>query len=122
VALTSSGGSEGAATTQRAVLPAAGKTDVCAGDGGALLASVAAMPLDVSNDIVSRLSAPTRALLSTTAEMGAIVGAAPEMPDPETLAGALSRVPSADALVLTGGLSPQTRAAIAAMPSGSVCS
>ena len=122
VALTSSGGSEGAATTQRLVLPAAGDADVCAGDGGALLASVAAMPVDVANDIASRLSAPTRALLSTTAEMSAIVGATPEMPDPMTLAAALSRVRAADAAVLTGGLSPETKAAIAATPSGSACS
>jgi hypothetical protein len=122
VALTSSGGSEGAATTQRAVLPTAGTADVCAGDGGALLASVAAMPVDVSNDIMSRLSAPTRALLSTAAEMSAISESTPQMPDPETLAAVLSRVRPADAAALTGGLSPQTRAAIAATASGSACS
>jgi hypothetical protein len=122
VALTSSGSPEGAATTPRAVLPAAGNADVCAGDGGALLASVAAMPVDVSNDIASRLSAPTLALLGTAAEMSAISGTTPEMPDPETLASVLSRVRPADAAVLTGGLSSQTRAAIADTAAGSACS
>ena len=44
----------------------------CAGDGGALLATVVFMPIDVSNDVVGRLSAPTRALLASAAEQSAI--------------------------------------------------
>jgi hypothetical protein len=122
VALTSGDSSEGVATTQRAVLPATGSTDVCAGDGGVLLASVAAMPVDVSNDIMSRLSAPTGALLSTAARLSAISETTPQVPDLQTLAAVLSRVRPADAAVLTGGLSPETRAAIATLPSGSACS
>ena len=59
-----------------------------------------------SNDVVSRLSAPTRALLASAAEQNAITVVA-ETPDTASLAGALARVGPADAAVLMSGLSPR---------------
>jgi hypothetical protein len=122
VALSGSGTSgERAATVQRAALPPKGNIDACAGDGGALLATVVAMPIEVSSDIASRLSAPTRALLASAVEQSAITRTTPGPPDAAVLSAALSRVAPADAMLVMGGLSPQTRDAIAAQAGGSAC-
>ena len=72
VAVASSGTSDShRATAQATPVPAPGNVATCAGDGGALLATVVSMPTDVMNDVVSRLSAPTRALLTSAAEQNA---------------------------------------------------
>ncbi len=121
VALSGSGTSgERAATVQRAAVLPAGNT-ACAGDGGALLATMVSMPIDVSSDIMSRLSAPTRALLASAVEQSAITRTTPDTPDATALSAALSRVAPGDATLLMRGLSPQTRDAIAAQAGGSAC-
>ena len=90
VALTGSGTSgERAATVQRAALPPAGNTAACAGDGGALLATMVSMPIDVSSDIMRRLSASTRALLASAVEQSAITRTTPSTPDATVLSAAL---------------------------------
>ena len=120
VALTSDGPSgSGDATLRPVAFPAEGVT-ACAGDGGALLASLASLPIDVSNDIMSRLSQPTRALMASAVEQSAITGTRPEMPDSATLSAAIARVGDRDAAVLMSGLAPQTQTAIGA-PRGSTC-
>jgi hypothetical protein len=122
VALSGSGTSgERAATVQRAALPPTVNMDACAGDGGALLATMVSMPIDVSSDIMSRLSAPTRALLASAVEQSAITRTTPGPPDATVLAAALSRVAPGDAMLLMRGLSPETRDAIAAQAGGSAC-
>jgi hypothetical protein len=93
----------------------------CPGDGGALLATMASMPIDVSSDIMSRLSDPTRALLSSAVEQSVISRSMPEAPDTTTLSAALLRVGATDAALLTSGLSSQTREAIAAAAAASAC-
>ena len=79
------------------------------------------MPMDVSRDVVNRLSAPTRALVASAAEQNAEVNIAVETSDTAMLAGALARVGPADAAVLMSGLSPETRAVIASTTAGVAC-
>jgi hypothetical protein len=79
------------------------------------------MPIEVSSDIASRLSAPTRALLASAVEQSAMTRTTPGPPDAAVLSAALSRVAPADAMLVMGGLSPQTRDAIAAQAGGSAC-
>jgi hypothetical protein len=95
--------------------------DICAGDGGALLNTLASMPVDVSNNIASRLSPETRALLTSTAEISAVTNSTPEKPDTTSLAGALARLGPADATLVMSGLTPQARTAIGAVAAGSAC-
>ncbi len=122
VALSSSSGSDThRATAQATPVVAPGNVTTCAGDGGALLATVASMPIDVTNDVVSRLSAPTRALLTSAAETNAQVNIVAEARDTATLAGALARVGSADAAVVMSGLSPETRAAVSGTTAEAAC-
>ena len=122
VALASSGTSETTgATAPRATLSAARNANACPGDGGVLLASVAAMPPEVSSDIMTRLSASTRVLLSSAAEQSAITLTMPEAADLTTLAAVLSRVGPTDAAVVMSGFPPQTRDAIFATAGGSAC-
>ena len=108
-----------AAAPRAALLPTVNVA--CPGDGGALLATMASMPVAVSSDIMSRLSNPTRALLASAAEQSAISRTTPATPDATTLSSALSRVGRSDAVLVTSGLSPQTRAGIAATAAGSAC-
>ncbi len=100
-------------TVERAAAPATADARACAGDGGAVLATVASMPIDVANDIASRLSAPTRALLASAIEQSAITRTVPGAPDTATLATALSRLDEGDAAVVMSGLSPDIREAVA---------
>jgi len=119
VALSSDGTSEsGSAHARPVTIPAQGVT--CAGDGGALLVTLASLPLDVSTDIMSRLSQPTRALLAIAAEQSAITRTTPETPDSATLSAAIARVGRQDAAVLMSALAPQTGAAVG-VASGSAC-
>ena len=71
---------EGVARAQRAALPRApGTPATCPGDGGALLASVIVdASSTVANDVVSRLSPATRALLHSAVEQSAITRTRPE--------------------------------------------
>jgi hypothetical protein len=120
VALTSDGTSDsGDATVRPVTLPAEGVT-TCPGDGGALLAGLVSLPIDVSNDIMTRLSPTTRALVVSAVEQSAITRTRPEVPDAATLSAAIARVGPRDAAVLMGGLAPQTRTAVGA-PRGSTC-
>ena len=123
VALSGSGTSGNApATVQRAALPPAGNTDACAGDGGALLATMVSMPIDVSNDIMNRLSASTRALLARRRRAECDhPGRRPGRPMPRCSPRPSHHVAPADAMLLMRGLSPQTRDAIAAQAGGSAC-
>ena len=120
VALSSDGTSEtGSAHVRPVTIPAEG-VSACAGDGGVLLVTLASLPLDVSTDIMSRLSLPTRALLASAAEQSAITRTTPETPDSATLSAAIARVGRQDAAVLMSALAAQTGAAVG-VASGSAC-
>ena len=122
VAVASSGTSDShRATAQATPVTTPGSVATCAGDGGALLATVVSMPTDVMNDVVSRLSTPTRALLTSAAEQNAQINVVAETPDPASLSGALARVGPADTAVVMSGLSPETRAAISGTTADVAC-
>ena len=111
-----------APTVQRAAPLLTEDVESCPGDGGALLVTMASMPIDVSSDIMGRLSAPTRALVASAVEQSVITRTTPGPPDAATLSAVLARVGSADAGLVMSGLSSQTRDLIAAQPRGSACS
>jgi hypothetical protein len=121
VALTRSGESGTRASTVQRAVPTA-SVESCPGDGGALMVIVASMPVDISNDIMSRVSAPTRALIASAVELSAITRTTPEALDAATLSAALSRVGSADAALLTSWFSSQTQDALLVPADGSACS
>lgn len=122
VALTRSGESgTHAAGVQRAVPIPTASVESCPGDGGALIAMMASMPIDRANDIMSRLSAPTRSLLASAVEQSAITRTTPAPPDAATLSAALSRVGTKDAALLTSWYSSQAQDAIVVPATESPC-
>ena len=124
VAVTQGGSDARVANSRSAQVPTSpvATSNTCPGDGGALLATVASMPSDVSaRSLFGRLSPATQALLTATARGSAETNSVPAVPDSATLAGALARVGPSDAAVIMSALPAQTQAGISATPTALAC-
>jgi hypothetical protein len=98
-----------------AAAPVVAGNSSCLGDGGYLLAEVAAVPSTDAARLVNDLSPRARALLRSSALTSAWSSTMPVRADPATLAAVLSRLGDRDATAIRSGLA-QTGTAIGSVP------